>query len=113
MINLNNPANIPTVRVFIEYFASKPALCRNVIEQLGNMFYDGMSTATFYLYPPKECSKSKFHVRIKRAPGKCNVWSFVIVVNGKDNLDTYKKDLNAEQTLQAILDALQKKGACD
>ena len=107
LINLNNPANIPTVRVFIEYFAKKPALCRNVVERIGYMFYGGMDTATFYLYPPKKCSKSKFHIRIKRAPGSSNVWSFIIVENGKDNLGTYKKALNVEQTLQAILDVLE------
>ena len=107
MINLDSPANIPIVRVFIEYFAQKPALCRKVIEQLGNMFYDGMSTATFYLYPPKECSKSKFHMRIKREQGPRNVWSFIIVENGKDNLGTYKKGLNVEQTLQEILNVMK------
>lgn len=106
MINLNSPANIPIVRIFIEYFASKPVLCKTAIERLGNMFYDGMSTATFYLYPPKEC-KSKFHMRIKRASGSSNAWSFIIVENGKDNLGTYKKALNVEQTLQAILDVLK------
>ena len=107
MINLDNPANIPIVRVFIEYFAQKPALCQNVVERIGYMFYDGMSTATFYLYPPKEC-KRKFHMRIKRAPGSSNVWSFIIVENGKDNLGTYKKALNVEQTLRKILDALEE-----
>lgn len=74
------------------------------------MFYDGMSTATFYLYPSKEYSKSKFYMRIKRAPGSRNVWSFIIVENGKDNLDTYKNNLNVEQTLQAILDVLEEEG---
>lgn len=109
MLNLNNPANIPIVQVFIEYFASKPVLCKTAIERLDNMFYDGMSTATFYLYPPKEC-KSKFHMRIKRAPGKRNIWSFIIVENGKDNLDTYKNNLSVGQTLQAILDVLEEEG---
>lgn len=107
MINLNNPANVPIVRVFIEYFASKPILCKTVIERLDNMFYDGMSTATFYLYPPKGCCKSKFHMRIKRASGNRNVWSFIIVENGKDNLGTYKNNLTVEQTLQAILDVVK------
>lgn len=109
MINLNNPSNIPTIRVFIEYFGKKPALCRKVIERIGYMFYDGMDTATFYLYSPKECSK-KFHIRIKREQGPRNVWSFIIVENGKDNLGTYKKSLNVDQTLQAILDVLEEEG---
>lgn len=110
MINLNNTSNIPVVRVFIEYFASKPALCRKAIERLDNMFYDGMNTATFYLYPPKGCRQSKFHMRIKRTPGTRNVWSFVITENGKANQNTYKNNLNVEQTLQAILDVLEEEG---
>lgn len=109
MINLNNPINIPTVRVFIEYFAQKPALCRSVVERIGYMFYDGMDTATLYLYPPKDCSK-KFHIRIKRAPGSSNIWSFVIIEHGKANQNTYKNNLNVDQTLQAILDVLEEEG---
>lgn len=102
--------NRPDVRVFIQYFASKPALCRKVVERLNNLFYDGMDTATFYLYPPNEIAKNKFYMRIKRAPGTRNVWSFITVKGGKDNLGTYRNGLNVEQTLQAILDVLEKNG---
>ena len=104
-----NPTR-PDVRVFIEYFKSEPALCRTVLDWIDDMFYDGMNRATFYLHPAKEFVKRKFYIRIKRASGRRNVWSAIIVENGKDILGSYRNAMNEKQTLRAILEILEEKG---
>lgn len=103
MLNLTRP----DVRVFIEYFKSEPALCRTVLDWIDDMFYDGMNTATFYLHPAKEFVKRKFYIRIKRTSGRRNVWSAIVVENGKDILGSYRNVMNEKQTLRAILEILE------
>lgn len=99
----------PETKEFIEQFVSSPICCSKVCERLDLVFPDKGDNIAFYLYPAKECVKSKFQIHIKRAAKK-NTWSFVIIEHGKANQNTYKNNLNVEQTLQAILDVLEEEG---
>ncbi len=97
---------------FINDFASNPKLCGTVLERLNVIFCDrqGKGSVTgFYLYPSKKNVKSKFQILVKRQKKK-DTWSFVIIEQGKANQNTYKNNLNVEQTLQAILDVLEEEG---
>lgn len=106
MVNLNRE----DTKRFINLFAGNPAECSKVMENVDYIFFDnGIGPCSFYLYPSKQLVKSKFQIYVRNTPIS-NLWSVVMLENGKSNLSTYKKNISNKEMLIYVLQLLNQDG---